>query len=169
MKAERPTITVLPTGRTVQVAPGTTLAEAVARTGILFSQDCGGRGTCGKCRLRHLSGAVTPATEIEEKHRRQGHMTEQEVLACQRRPLDHVTVYIESGSTVRPSAQTGKDIDPGDGHVPVPHVLKQFQALSPPSLEDQTPDLERLRQALDADIAATPGVIATLQIGRAHV
>jgi len=109
-----------------------------------------------------LSGAVTPATEIEEKHRRQGHMTEQEVLACQRRPLDHVTVYIESGSTVRPSAQTGKDIDPGDGHVPVPHVLKQFQALSPPSLEDQTPDLERLRQALDADIAATPGVIATL-------
>jgi uncharacterized 2Fe-2S/4Fe-4S cluster protein (DUF4445 family) len=144
------------------VAPGTTLAEAVVDAGILFSQDCGGRGTCGKCRLRLLSGAVTPATEIEEKHRQQGHLTEQEVLACQRQPLNHVTVYIENGPTVRPSAQTGKDIDPGDGQVPVPHVLKKFRALPKPSLEDQTPDLERLRQALDADIAATPGVIATL-------
>jgi len=162
MKAERPTITVLPAGRTVQAAPGTTLAEAVAQAGILFSQDCGGRGTCGKCRLRLLSGAVTPATEIEGKHRQQGHMQEQEVLACQRRPLDHVTVYIETGATVRPSVQTGKDIDPGNGPAPVPHVMKRFLALPPPSLEDQTPDLERLRQALDADIAATPGVISTL-------
>ncbi|HAR99113.1 MAG TPA: metal-binding protein, partial [Syntrophus sp. (in: bacteria)] len=139
-----------------------TLAEAVVQTGILFSQDCGGRGTCGKCRLRLLSGAVTPATEIEKKHRQDGHIQEREVLACQRQPLDHVTVYVENGSTARSSAQTGKDIDPGDGPVPVPHVLKQFRALPPPSLEDQTPDLERLRDALDADIAATPGVIATL-------
>ena len=162
VKGEHPILTILPARRTVRVSPGTTLAEAVAQAGIFFSQDCGGRGTCGKCRLRLLSGAVTPTTEIEEKHRQQGHLQGQEVLACQRQPLDRVTVYVENDPTDRPSALTGKDIDPGDGQAPAPHVLKQFQVLAPPSLADQTPDLERLLHALDADLTATPGVIATL-------
>lgn len=38
-----------PDDRVVEVAPGTTLAEALREAGLLLDQPCGGRGRCGKC------------------------------------------------------------------------------------------------------------------------
>jgi uncharacterized 2Fe-2S/4Fe-4S cluster protein (DUF4445 family) len=162
MQPEHPTVTFLPGGRALQVTPETTLAEAAVRAGVLFLQDCGGRGTCGKCRMQIVSGTVTPATPGEQDHRRTGRLKADEVLACQRRPLDHVTLFVDAGTAVRPSAEAGKDIAPGGSHPPAAHVEKLYRELKPPSLDDQTPDLERLRQSLPRDVAVTPGVIGTL-------
>jgi uncharacterized 2Fe-2S/4Fe-4S cluster protein (DUF4445 family) len=162
VQPEHPTITFLPGGRTAQVSPETTLAEAAVRSGVLFMQDCGGQGTCGKCRMELVSGTVTPATQAEQDHRKDGHLNEKEVLACQRRPLDHVTLFVDAGAAVRPSAEAGKGIVPDGGHPPVLHMEKLYRELKHPSLDDQTPDWERLRQSLPRDVAVTPGVIGTL-------
>ena len=42
--------------RTAAVAPHTTLLEAAIQAGLQPDAPCGGRGTCGKCRVRILSG-----------------------------------------------------------------------------------------------------------------
>ncbi|MEI6809947.1 MAG: 2Fe-2S iron-sulfur cluster-binding protein, partial [bacterium] len=55
-------ITFEPSGRHVFVLPGTLLLEAAAAAGIILQTPCGGRGTCGKCRLRVVSGSCEQRT-----------------------------------------------------------------------------------------------------------
>ena len=91
---ERHTITFLPSGRTVQVIPETTLAEAAFRAGVLFSVDCGGRGTCGKCRVQLVSGKLFPVTPAEDNPGKSMLIDAKDLLACQWRPLNNVTIFV---------------------------------------------------------------------------
>ncbi len=172
-QADTTTVTFLPGGQRVRVPAGETVSGAAHRAGILFPQDCGGRGTCGKCRVQLVSGTISPETTAESEHRRASRLCADEVLACQRCPRGHVVVMLDSGAAeARSAAAAGKGID---GQVPgaagteraetvTPHVEKRYCALKPPSLDDQTPDWERLRQALGRDVIAAPGVIAALPV-----
>jgi ferredoxin len=56
--------------RTVDVAPGTTLFDAGAKLGAGIDTACVGKGTCGLCRVKILSGAesLNPFTDEERKH-----------------------------------------------------------------------------------------------------
>jgi ferredoxin len=50
--------------RKVEVPAGTDLLQAAALAGVPIEGDCGGKGICGKCRVRVLSGGpgkITPA------------------------------------------------------------------------------------------------------------
>ncbi|MGA2285645.1 MAG: ASKHA domain-containing protein [Dehalococcoidia bacterium] len=47
----------------VQVAIGTSLLNAFRSAGIAIDSECGGRGTCGECRVRFLEGAPPPTVE----------------------------------------------------------------------------------------------------------
>jgi uncharacterized 2Fe-2S/4Fe-4S cluster protein (DUF4445 family) len=49
-------VTFQPSGRSVFALPGTLLLEAAGRAGVALQTPCGGRGTCGKCRVRIASG-----------------------------------------------------------------------------------------------------------------
>ncbi|MBN1556042.1 MAG: DUF4445 domain-containing protein [Phycisphaerae bacterium] len=49
-------VTFEPTGRTVWVLPGTSVLEAACRAGLTIETPCGGAGTCGKCRVRFITG-----------------------------------------------------------------------------------------------------------------
>ena len=69
------TIQFLPGGQTITVAEGTNLLEAARSAGLTPNAPCGGKGTCGKCKVRllHLPGAP-------------------EVLACQTPVTQDMTV-----------------------------------------------------------------------------
>src|SRR4030042_7201953 len=47
----------------VEAPVGTTLLEAVQAAGLGLDAECGGRGTCGGCRVRFLEGTPPPAPE----------------------------------------------------------------------------------------------------------
>ena len=53
-----PLITFQPSGRTIQVRPETTLLDASRQAGVEVDAPCGGKGTCGNCTLRLISGRV---------------------------------------------------------------------------------------------------------------
>lgn len=53
-----PTITFLPDQKTVTLPAGTELLEAARRAGAEIEASCGGRGTCGQCIVRIVSGDV---------------------------------------------------------------------------------------------------------------
>ncbi len=59
-------VELLPEGIEVVVSRGTTLMEAAGRGGVVVDSPCGGRGTCGKCRVRVVEGMVG-APSAEEK------------------------------------------------------------------------------------------------------
>jgi uncharacterized 2Fe-2S/4Fe-4S cluster protein (DUF4445 family) len=46
-----------------QVAAGTSLLDAARSAGLALDSECGGRGTCGECRVRFLEGTPPPTVE----------------------------------------------------------------------------------------------------------
>jgi uncharacterized 2Fe-2S/4Fe-4S cluster protein (DUF4445 family) len=69
----------LPEGREVLIHAGATLLEAAGQAGIVLTSPCGGRGTCGKCRVRVEPGG-------------------REVLACQTAVREDLTVIVPQAS-----------------------------------------------------------------------
>ncbi len=66
----------LPSGRTIRVDDGVTIADAAARASEPLRAECGGRGACGRCVVRIIEGAV-PEYRVLGRH--DGHA---EVHAC---------------------------------------------------------------------------------------
>lgn len=59
-------ITFLPENTHVHVLPGTTVLEAAGRANIIIETPCGGKGTCGRCRVVIAKGAPAPNTAEKE-------------------------------------------------------------------------------------------------------
>jgi len=149
-------VTFQPEGRTVFAMPGTLLIEAAGKAGIAFNSPCGGKGTCGKCRVRIMQGAPPPnpacermlsAEEIREGHR----------LACQTHVERDMVVSVPQES--RFFAQ--KILTAGEGQAVAlrPNVRKTFVQLEEPSLADQSADTDRLLGALGDGVEAGIEVI----------
>jgi len=52
-------------GLEIEARPGHSLLDAVREAGLAIDSECGGRGTCGECRVRFLEGAPPPTAEDE--------------------------------------------------------------------------------------------------------
>lgn len=50
-------VTVMPSGRTVELASGARLIDALLLAGQVLTEHCGGRARCGVCHVRVLEGA----------------------------------------------------------------------------------------------------------------
>ncbi|TMF32138.1 MAG: 2Fe-2S iron-sulfur cluster binding domain-containing protein [Chloroflexi bacterium] len=55
-------VTYVPFDRTTRVPPGTTLFSAAHWIGLPIDSTCGGRGTCGKCKVRVIKGIADAET-----------------------------------------------------------------------------------------------------------
>ncbi|MDR1535496.1 MAG: ASKHA domain-containing protein, partial [Planctomycetota bacterium] len=62
-----PRLVFTPSGRTVEVAPGTSLLDACRQAGFFLPSPCGGAGLCGKCRVRIVAGEPLPAGRPEPR------------------------------------------------------------------------------------------------------
>ena len=71
-----------------------TVLEILRGEGIFLPADCGGRGTCGKCRVRFLEGAPAP-TEEEQKKLTAEQLQDGVRLACRSCPEGAFTVEYE--------------------------------------------------------------------------
>ncbi|MFZ5639484.1 MAG: ASKHA domain-containing protein [Bacillota bacterium] len=142
-------------GKEAEVAPGTSLLTAAALAGVPVEGNCGGKGTCGKCKVRILSG------------RRDGW-----VLACQYNVEENTEVEFEGlkdayrRKTALGGVALGENVEPA--------VEKVFLTLNEPTVEDQTPDYERLTEALackdiDFNLPVLAGIPRVLREGNFRV
>lgn len=93
------------------------VSRALADAGLSVPMPCGGRGTCGKCRVR-VSGAVSPAGPEELEHLTEQERTEGVRLACRSYATGDCTIYfstdrgqiqgVTEGSAARFTADTGQ-------------------------------------------------------------
>jgi len=63
MSAESYSVRFHPVDRKVRVRAGTTVWDAAAKADIFLDAPCGGRGLCGKCRVRFSEDAPAPADQ----------------------------------------------------------------------------------------------------------
>ncbi len=72
------------------------LLEAMVRQNIYISADCGGRGTCGKCKVQLLKGrlrnTVSASYQLTEKEIEEGFC-----LACKAYPSSDCTIHLVAG------------------------------------------------------------------------
>jgi uncharacterized 2Fe-2S/4Fe-4S cluster protein (DUF4445 family) len=138
-------ITFLPSRKVIQVSVGTSILQAIMLAGEQVASDCGGKGTCGKCKVRIFGEISDPRTETEKKFLSTSELAAGWVLACQHLLAQNLTVILQEQKDVY---QRKTDFEGVSGINGVPRVRKLPIKLAKPSIEDQTPDWERLMNAL---------------------
>jgi uncharacterized 2Fe-2S/4Fe-4S cluster protein (DUF4445 family) len=143
----------LTSGKTLFVSEGETLLAALKRQGIYLISSCGGKGTCGKCRLKIIEGTcnVLSYGKIAPIDRDAGF-----VLACQTLPSQNMVVEIpeESRLVVGDKIALSKSRDFFEllqsFRVELSPIVKRLILdIPPPTIHDNISDLERLKRSLD--------------------
>lgn len=144
-----------------EVPLGVSVLQALAAAGVPVEGNCGGKGACGKCAVKILSGSCGDPTPAEIKHLGGEKLAGGWVLACRRCVTEDIKVEVQ----VPKDTSRGKANLSGLGFEKAvdPSVEKIFVGLAPPTVEDQTPDLERLLSRLPRNnVKADPGILAGL-------
>ena len=150
-----PLITFKPSGKQIEVPPGTELLQAARDAGISIDSPCGGKGSCGKCIVHVLSGniesdslGVLPRTAVADGY----------VLACKTKVLtDPVEVEVpeqigKSGgkftkATTEDFSLIRQELLP-ERYEYEPLTIKWLINVPKPQLEDGLSDYDRLCRAL---------------------
>jgi uncharacterized 2Fe-2S/4Fe-4S cluster protein (DUF4445 family) len=148
-------ITFLPDKKDIKVNEGTTILEVLESIGININTPCGGKGICGKCKIL-INKGITAATQIEEEL-----LSEEEIkkgfrLACQTKLFKDTIIEIPSEIRLDFkkvfSSNLKGDINRIKNNLSLGTNLKKiFLDLEKPSLDDQRPDRERIKDGLSLE------------------
>lgn len=146
-------VTFEPGGQTVEVPEGTLLSEAISRAGIAFNLSCAGQGRCGRCQVIVRQGQVRRRSELRLSREQ---VSQGYALACQsivesalvvEIPLQELVAHTVASEKTAAAIALPEDAsdwqtDPFVGTYPV--------SITPPSLDDNTNDWDRLQRELSA-------------------
>ena len=137
--------------RTLHVLIGSTVVEVVTSTpDFSINAACGGNGTCGKCRVVLEGRGVSPPDEIEKGFLSRAELERGVRLGCRAHVTDSCTIYLDTAEIEDlPEFETSRTRPLI--YAPDPPVRVEQVRLSPPSLEDQRSDEERLLAAFAED------------------
>lgn len=136
-----------PQGKTVFVLKGTKLVEAAVGAGIAMNSPCGGRGTCGKCRVRVIEGADAP-TDAEHNLLTAADLDSGERLACQTTVTSPMTVEVPDTSQLASTFQILGGAAGAWADVSDVAVRKRYVELPHPSRDDEASDMFRLQRVI---------------------
>mgnify|MGYP002534924019 CR=1 FL=1 len=144
-------------------APGSTILEAAKAANVAIDAPCNGNGSCGKCRVKLVSGEVTGVQT--------GHISDEDYaagwrLSCSTKPAGDITVLVPDIASAYQSRMKTADLSSGEEIAIFNQLQQDVQAagvdfandfvqavltLDEPTLDDTMPDTERLaRFAQDA-------------------
>lgn len=135
-----------PVGRRGECPADASLLDAAQQLGVALISLCGGAGTCGRCKVRILTGEVSPPTASERELLSAKELEQGYRLACQTQALSNVKVHAppESLSTPQRTQVEGQEIT-----VPPEPLVRGYDLrLSLPSLAKPQADAERVLLAL---------------------
>lgn len=135
-----------PIGRRHACPRGTTLLEAARQTGVGIVSVCGGRGTCGHCRVQVLDGLAPPPTGPEGEVFSAEELAAGYRLACQVEVLSDLRVHVPPTSLTTPQRI---QVEGRELAVPLQPAVRSYRVELPPHApQDLRPELTRLRHAL---------------------
>jgi len=157
---ENITVTLLHNGSqtTVKSEKNAVLLSILQQAGVgeAAHSPCGGKGTCGKCKLRIVAGTCDTPTERELRFLTEDERKAGIRLACFTYALGDVTAALSDEAAQILSAFSG-------GGAIAPIVTRHYVVLPAPSLEDQRDDWTRLKDAIAMpDARCRPAVLCTL-------
>ena len=145
----------------ISVSPEETLLEAARKANVAIDAPCSGNGSCGKCRVKLISGEVEG---LQTSHISDEEYADGWRLSCCTYARSDVTVQVPDIASAYRSRMKTADLSTGEEVAIFEALLKGVQeagirldnnycavdlALSEPTLEDTMPDNERLTRALE--------------------
>lgn len=157
--------------KVVSVPPDSNLLEVAREANVAIDAPCSGNGSCGKCRVKLLSGQLEslPTTHITQEEYDEGWR-----LSCGCRIVSDVTVLVPDIASAYQSRMQTADLSSGKEiavfeklqaditAAGIPHENTFMTAkitMAAPTLEDTMPDNERLTWAVQAATGAETVVI----------
>ncbi len=143
---------IIGTDKRFKIKEGEDIHETLKRNDIHLVSSCGGNGTCGKCRVRILAGKykVISYGKLDKKDRQKGI-----VLACLTIPESNTLIEIPKESKLVVGDKIAISKSKNLVHylksynVSIDPIIKKiYLELTPPNLNDNRSDLERLKKAL---------------------
>jgi uncharacterized 2Fe-2S/4Fe-4S cluster protein (DUF4445 family) len=135
-----------PEGRRVEAQVGENLLDVAHRAGVGIRTDCGGKGTCGKCKIAVDSQRfLCDLSQLERRH-----LTNQEILSNYRLACAASIMFGEGRLTVSipPESKQGIrrfQVIGMERHIrPKPAIGKIHITLQEPTLQNPMPDVERV-------------------------
>jgi len=149
----------LPDNVEIVVEQGENLLAAAAKAGVYINAYCGGDGVCGKCKVKIKEGEL-PSEQVQ--HLKDAEYEQGIRLACQTPVTSDMVIEIpeevnKEGEVLKRKPKTtraisARSLDDLIGTWQVnPPVEKRFLKITPPSIDDNTSDLQRLQRALQKD------------------
>lgn len=138
-----------PVGRRGPCPEGGTLLDAARALGVDLASVCGGQGTCARCKVMIVAGAVTPVTAREAAKLPAAELAQGYRMACLAKPLSDCRVHVppESLTALQRTQVEGLEV-PAQVQ---PSVAECVVHLERPTLEDLRGDDQRLCEALAAE------------------
>ena len=150
----------------VSVPPDSNLLEVAREANVAIDAPCSGNGSCGKCRVKLLSGELEclPTSHITQEELDEGWR-----LSCGCKIVSDVTVLVPDIASAYQSRMQTADLSSGKEIAVFEKLQADIQAagiplentfitckltMSPPSLDDTMPDNERIIWALRAETGA---------------
>ena len=92
-------------------APGSTILEAAKSANVAIDAPCNGNGSCGKCRVKLVSGEVTGVQT--------GHISDEDYaagwrLSCSTKPAGDITVLVPDIASAYQSRMKTADLSSGE-------------------------------------------------------
>ena len=156
-------LNILPADEWIKARQGTTVYDALKKTDLDLEAECGGQGTCGKCKIKVVT-ALGPPDEQEKTLLTDEELAEGIRLACRTRIRKTLVIHTESPEYEMEFFQILKH-----GSSPPPEIDPLVDTcrveVTPPSLDHPESDFHRVRSALGAgytDLTVTPRCAASL-------
>ena len=145
----------------ISVSPEETLLEAARKANVAIDAPCSGNGSCGKCRVKLISGEVEG---LQTSHISDEEYADGWRLSCCTYARSDVTVQVPDIASAYRSRMKTADLSTGEEIAIFEALLAGVKeagirldnnycavdlALSEPTLEDTMPDNERLTRALE--------------------
>jgi uncharacterized 2Fe-2S/4Fe-4S cluster protein (DUF4445 family) len=142
-----------PIGRRINAEYGTNIFQVTRDYGVGLASLCGGKGTCGKCKVRIVSGEVSPLDDREEKSLSSEEIAQGYRLACLTKVYGDIRVEIPVESLV--VSQRLQLSGEEKGAIFDPAVQTIYVSLSRPSKTDNKSDQVRLTDYLAENYGLT--------------
>ena len=143
---------------THRVPPGVSVFDAASWNGIAIDSTCGGHGTCKKCKVQIIEGNV-PITRLDIRAFSEEELKDGWRLACVAKATQDLAINVPPLAT-RPKAAT---VGVGRQVILRPATQKRYLELDEPTLHDQIPDLQRVKNAIsDLEVSVDFSVLKKL-------
>lgn len=133
---------IFPDNRVFSGEENKSLLSILIENDIKIESSCGGKGWCGKCKVRIIKGKVTDLTELEREILADEEINKNIRLACQTYLEEDAEIEILNREDEIKIIENSYD-EYGEIRKDPIVILKSFE-LEPPSLRDQRSDLERV-------------------------